>query len=135
MDEMYEQLREMHDHGVAVMAGTDTGAALVFPGSALHEELELLVSKCHFTPMEALLGATIIPAKIFGLEDDLGTVATGKLADMVLLKANPLDDIHNTKSIGGVMFHGKWLDEKGLTALRAKVEHDVRASYPVNKSD
>ena len=50
----YEQIAEMHDHGVGVMAGTDTGATMVYPGSALHQELKLLVTKCRFTPMDAL---------------------------------------------------------------------------------
>jgi len=129
MEASYAQIQEMHDHGVGVMAGTDTGSTLVFPGDALHRELGLLVHQCHFTPMEALLTATIIPAKSLGVEDRLGTVAPGKMADLVLLHANPLDDISNLGAIDGVMLDGRWFDESELKQIVIQSEHKIRAEY------
>ena len=112
IDQLYEQIAEMHDHGVGMMAGTDTGTTLVYPGSALHQELKLLVHKCHFTPLDALLSATLIPATFFKTQDRLGTIEEGKLADLVLLFEDPLRDITNSERICGVMVNeslaGSW---------------------------
>lgn len=132
LDSEFEQIAEMHDNGVGMMVGTDSGAPLVFPGFSVHQELELLVNKCRFTPMDAILAATIIPAKFFGIEDQLGTIEKGKLADMVLLSANPLEEIANTKKIDGVILKGKWLDRKELDKITIKVEKRVAQSYKSN---
>jgi imidazolonepropionase-like amidohydrolase len=121
IDQVYDQVAEMHDHGVGVMVGTDTAVALVYPGSAVHEELKLLVSKCRFTPMDALLSATLIPAKFFRMEDRLGTIEKGKLADLVLLAADPLQDIANTQKIDGVMLDGRWFDHVALNKIASDV--------------
>ena len=129
IDRVYEQVADMHDRGVATMAGTDTGAAMTFPGSALHQELKLLVEKCRFTPMDALLSATIVSAKFFKMEDQLGTIETGKIADMVLLSADPLEDIANTRKIDGVMLNGRWMDRTALDKVIADVEKNVAAGY------
>jgi imidazolonepropionase-like amidohydrolase len=129
IDEEYEQIADMHDHGVGVMAGTDTGSTMVYPGAALHQELKLLVSKCRFTPMDALLTATIIPAKFFHLEDRLGTIQAGKLADMVLLSEDPLQDIANTQKIEGVMLNGQWFDRAALDGIISKTERAIHQAY------
>lgn len=125
IDQVYDQVAEMHDHGVGILAGSDTGVAMVYPGSALHQELKLLVAKCRFTPMDALLTATIVPAKQFHMEDRLGTVQTGKFADLVLLSADPLADIGNIEKIAGVMLDGRWLDRAALDELAAGVERKI----------
>lgn len=132
IDQVYEQVAEMHDHGVGVMAGTDSGVTLVYPGAALHQELKLLVAKCRFTPMDALLSATIIPAKFFHMESDLGTIQAGKLADLVLLSADPLEDIGNVRKISGVMLAGKWLDRTALDKLRQQTENSISVEYTAN---
>ena len=75
--------------------------------------------------MDALLTATIVPAKEFHLEDRLGTVQTGKLADLVLLAADPLADIGNLQKIAGVMLDGRWMDRSALDALAAGVERRI----------
>jgi hypothetical protein len=98
----------MREHGVPVGAGTDTPIGLAVPGYSLHTELELLV-RSGFTPREALHAATVVPASFFALEDEMGTVSAGKLADLVLLEADPLEDIANTRRIAGVMAAGRWL--------------------------
>jgi imidazolonepropionase-like amidohydrolase len=104
----YKKLvRDMHRAGVEFLAGTDTGPNNPVPvGIGLHDELELLVES-GFTPMEALQSATRNPARYFGTLKDMGTIEPGKLADMVLLNANPLDDIRNTRKINLVVLRGR----------------------------
>jgi imidazolonepropionase-like amidohydrolase len=87
----------------------------------LHEELKLMVS-AGFTPMEALQAATLNPARYLGNEKDLGTVETGKFADLVLLDANPLDDISNTKKIRAVIVNGRYFDRDKLDAMLTAVQ-------------
>ena len=72
-----------------------------------------------FTPMEALQSVTVDAAQFLGRTDDFGTVANGKAADLVLLDANPLDDIHNTQKIRAIVVQGKYLDRAALDALLA----------------
>ncbi len=100
---------KMNAAGVPIMAGTDTAAPFVFPGSSLHEELALLV-QAGLTPMQALQAATKLPAEFLGKLQTQGTVEGGKFADLVLLDANPLDDIHNTQKIRAVILRGKFLE-------------------------
>jgi imidazolonepropionase-like amidohydrolase len=125
LDALCQQVAEMHEGGVGVMAGTDLGCTLVLPGSSLQQELELLVRRCRFTPLDALLSATLIPAKFFGLESSLGAVEPGKDADLVLIEANPLDDIGNIQRIGGVMTHGRWFDAADLRTLERESEQRI----------
>lgn len=109
---------ELNAAGVRLMAGTDTAAPFVFPGSSLHEELALLV-KAGLTPMEALQSATRAPAEFLGKLDSQGTMEAGEFADLVLLDANPLDDIHNTQKIRTVIVRGQLLDRGALDRLLA----------------
>ncbi len=117
-----QNFREMHKAGVRIMAGTDIGAPLVYPGFSVHEELELLVSEIGLTAMEALQSATRNPAAFFGIDDSLGTIEQGKLADLVLLEANPLASIGNTKKIAAVVLSGKYLSKAALQKLLIDVE-------------
>ncbi|HEV2297513.1 MAG TPA: amidohydrolase family protein [Candidatus Acidoferrales bacterium] len=111
----------MQRAGVNILAGTDTLNPYCFPGFSLHDELGLLV-KAGLSPMEALQAATLNPARFMGKEKDLGTVETGKIADLVLLDANPLDDIANTKRIDAVVLGGKFFPRMSLDGMLAKVE-------------
>ncbi len=99
-----------------ILAGTDTGDPYVIPGAALHDELEQLV-KAGLTPREALDAATLAPARFFETEKEMGAIEKGKLADMVLLNANPLDDIRNTRKVEGVYTHGRYYSRKDLNAI------------------
>jgi imidazolonepropionase-like amidohydrolase len=116
----------MHRAGVPLMAGTDTAAGVyVIPGFSLHQELELFV-KAGLAPMEALQTATLNPAKFLGRTNDLGTVETGKLADLVLLDANPLDDIRNTQKISAVVLGGRYFSRADLDSILKNVETAAR---------
>jgi imidazolonepropionase-like amidohydrolase len=111
----------MKRSGVRFIAGTDTPNPYVFPGFSLHDELALLV-QAGLTPAEALRTATINPAKYFDMEKSLGTVEKGKIADLVLLDANPLTDINNTRKIEAVIVGGKYLPKETLQKMLAEVE-------------
>lgn len=109
LDRYKKLVRDMHRAGVDFLAGTDTGPNNPVPvGVGLHDELELLVES-GFTPMEALQTATRNPARYFGRLKDMGTIEPGKLADLVMLSANPLDDIRNTRKIAVVILRGRVL--------------------------
>jgi Amidohydrolase family len=109
-------VRQMHAAGVEFLSGTDSPNPSILPGFSLHEELQLLVS-AGFTPMEALQTATRNPARYLERESELGTIEIGKLADMVLLTANPLDEISNTQSIWAVVQDGRYLDRSALDSM------------------
>ncbi|HXJ90939.1 MAG TPA: amidohydrolase family protein [Candidatus Binatia bacterium] len=117
-----EVVKAMHNAGIPFLAGTDTPPGVyIFPGFSLHEELQRFVA-AGFTPMEALQTATLNPAKFFGMEDRLGTIEKGKLADLVLLNANPLDEIANTRKIEAVIVNGRYLPRAQLDKMLAAVE-------------
>jgi imidazolonepropionase-like amidohydrolase/pimeloyl-ACP methyl ester carboxylesterase len=111
----------MHRAGVQLLAGSDAAWAGAFPGFSLHDELELLVA-AGLTPAEALRAATLGPAQYLEATDSLGTVAPGRLADLVLLEANPLEDIRNTRRIRAVLTDGRYFDRHALDGLLAGVE-------------
>lgn len=113
--------------GVPFMAGTDTAAGVhIFPGFSLHQEL-VLFQRAGLTPMQALQTATLNPAKFMGRTADLGTVEKGKLADLVLLDANPLEDIANTQKIRGVILAGRYFDRPALDRMLSGVEKAAAA--------
>jgi imidazolonepropionase-like amidohydrolase len=117
-----EVVNTMHRAGIPFLAGTDTPPGVyVFPGFSLHEELQRFLA-AGFTPMEALQTATLNPAKFLGMDDRLGTIEKGKLADLVLLDANPLDDIRNTQKIAAVIVNGRYLSRADLDKMLAGAE-------------
>jgi imidazolonepropionase-like amidohydrolase len=116
---------EMQRAGVGILAGTDPPARGVFPGFSLHDELALLV-QAGLTPMEALQAATRNAAKFLGKLDSFGTIEKGKIADLVLLEANPIEDIHNTRRVAGVVFGGRLISKPELQTMLDKVEADVK---------
>ncbi|HEV2992084.1 MAG TPA: amidohydrolase family protein [Candidatus Angelobacter sp.] len=117
----FEIVNAMRKAGVPILAGTDTAAAVaVLPGFSLHTELECFV-QAGFTPLEALQTATVNPAKFLGLQSEMGTVEKGKLANLVLLDANPLEDIRNTRKIAAVILNGRLLDRAELDQILAQI--------------
>ena len=111
--------------GVPIMAGTDAMNPYCFPGFGLHDELAMLVES-GLTPLAALQAATMNPAKFLGRSADMGTVEAGKVANLVLLRADPLVDIHNTTQIEGVWLRGKYLDEAGLKGILEAAKESAR---------
>ena len=107
--------------GVTLLAATDVDFPLGIPGFSLHEELVRLV-EAGLTPLQSLQAATLNPARVLGLADSLGTIEPGKLADLVLLDANPLDDIRNTQQIRAVVADGQLYRRADLDRLVAGVE-------------
>lgn len=111
---------------VRLLAGTDFAASILYPGFSLHDDLALLV-EAGLTPMHAIQTATRNPAQMLG-RNDLGTVAAGKLADLVLLDADPLADIRNTQKIRAVVSRGKLFDRRALDQLLAQGETEAAQS-------
>lgn len=111
----------MQSAGVKLMTGSDFGAnPLLFPGWGIHDEMALLV-KAGLTPMEAIQAATRNPATFLRLDKSVGTIEKGKLADIVVLGANPLEDINNTRKITAVLFEGQMFDRARLNRMLASV--------------
>lgn len=104
---------EIHRAGIGMLAGTDSANL----GASLHEELALMVEAAGLTPLEALQTATRNPAFYFGVLPLMGTIEEGKVADMVLLEANPLEDIRNTRRIAAVVMRGAYFSREALDAL------------------
>jgi imidazolonepropionase-like amidohydrolase len=113
--------RALRDGGVGILAGTDTPNPFVTPGFSLHDELELLV-KAGLTPGEALAAATREAAR-FAASDDWGAVEPGKAADLLVLDANPLQDINHTRRIHAVMLRGRWISESDRTNTLERLKH------------
>jgi imidazolonepropionase-like amidohydrolase len=116
-----ENARLLHEGGVTLLAATDVGVPLQVPGISLHRQL-LRLTEAGLTPLEALRTATLNPARVLGLADSLGTIEAGKLADLVLLDANPLADIRNTEKIRAVIADGRLYRRADLDRLLAEVE-------------
>lgn len=122
-----KMVSEMNRAGVRILAGTDTAAGVrVYPGFSLHEELELLV-QAGLTPMQALQSATKNPGEYLGFADT-GTIERGKRADLVLLDANPLTDIKNTRKIQSVVLAGRYFSREDLDKLLTSVEEEAANS-------
>jgi imidazolonepropionase-like amidohydrolase len=113
--------RDMAAAGVGILAGCDALVA----GFCIHEEVRIMVS-AGMTPLAALQTATINPARYLGREARLGSIAQGKIANLVLLDANPLDSIVNVRRIRAVVSAGRYLDRRELDLLLARVKAAVQ---------
>jgi imidazolonepropionase-like amidohydrolase len=112
----------LHQAGVPFLAGTDAAPGVyIMPGFSLHDELANFV-EAGFTPMESLQTATSNPAKFLGIEASLGSVEPGKIADLALLTANPLENIRNTEKISAVLADGRLFDRAALDRILLQVE-------------
>jgi imidazolonepropionase-like amidohydrolase len=119
-------VRRMKQEGVGLLAGTDSSTPWTIPGAALHEELRLLV-EAGLTPLEALRTATWNAAHYFERTDEVGAVAPGQIADLVLLDADPLVDIRNARRIRAVVAKGRYLDRAALDGLLASAQRVARS--------
>ena len=111
-----------HRAGVKILVGTDYIAA----GADVHRELEQLVL-AGLSPADALFAATVAPTEYYGVCDRYGSVAPGKIADLLLLDANPLEDIRNTQRLAGVIFNGNLYDRAALDGIQSHVEGRARS--------
>jgi len=109
MDTWLKTIGALHRAGVPIVAGTDVGV----PGHTLHHELELYV-KAGLTPLEAIQAATITPARVMKLENEVGMIEAGKRADVIVLDANPLDNISNIRRVRFVVTQGRLFDSAKL---------------------
>ena len=105
IDQFLATITALHSAGIPIVAGTDQ----VVPGHSLHREIELYV-KAGFTPMEAIQAATLVPARVMKIDDEVGTVEKGKRADLILLDANPLNNIRNIRTVKTVIAGGRVFD-------------------------
>ncbi len=101
----YDMIPRLAEYGIGIMAGTDMPLDQLTPGFSLHLELELLV-KAGLTPLQAIEAATLNPAKYYRIKDRQGSISSGMMADLLILDANPLEDITNTRKIWAVMRNG-----------------------------
>ena len=122
-----ELVGRMYRAGVPILAGTDFPNPYTYPGFSLHDELELLV-QAGMTPLDALRAATSSPARFFAAADSLGSVEPGKVADLVLLNGNPLEDINRVRDIEAVIQGGRLMDREDLDAMLAEARE--RAAAP-----
>ena len=118
-----------HQIGVQILAGSDANDTYSFPGMGLHDELEEL-TLAGLSPMEALKTATFGPAEYFGLANSYGSIEVGKIADMVLLDANPTEHISNTTKINQVIFEGAVYDKADLNDFLEYVARNAN-SYSI----
>jgi len=128
-DVIRRDLREMHEAGMDLLVGSDVAALNIFPGYSIHDEMALFVTELGLTPAEVIERATSRSAKFLRIADSVGTVERGKVADLVLLEANPLEDIRNTRRIAAVVLRGTLYDNSGLdqilSAVRAAPDRQV----------
>ncbi|HLO97328.1 MAG TPA: amidohydrolase family protein [Fimbriimonas sp.] len=128
-------LRGMNKAGIPIMVGSDMGGnPHCFAGWGVHDEMALLVES-GMSSMDVLIAATSNPARFLGIDKSVGTVAKGKLADMVLLDSNPLEDIRNSQTIRAVVSNGKYFSRAALDALLAKAKLDGAKRIPQKDAD
>lgn len=126
-DAIFRIVERLHEAGVGFLAGTDCDVNLIAPGFHLHKELELFV-RAGLAPAEALQTATVNAARYLGREGRMGTVEEGKVADLLLLNANPLENIRNTTRIEAVVLDGRLLTREKLDRILEGVRRYAAAS-------
>lgn len=106
---VFDMIRALNEAGARVMAGSDTPVFFTIPGFSIHGEIRLYVDRAGMTPYEALKAATANPADYLGQGHERGRVKEGFLANLILIRDNPLENIENTADIEGVVVRGKWI--------------------------
>jgi cytosine/adenosine deaminase-related metal-dependent hydrolase len=122
-----KMLLALNESGAPLMSGTDVPMAVIVPGFSLHNELETMAD-VGLSPYDVLKTSTHNPALYLGELDEFGTVEVGKRADLVLLEANPLEDITNTRQIVGTMVRGRYFDRTDLDTILEMVALDYVAA-------
>jgi imidazolonepropionase-like amidohydrolase len=120
-------LRAMNQGGVQILFGTDSPQQFSVPGFSIYREMQRML-QAGMTPAEILRTATANAGEYFKDKDTFGMVAPGHRADLVLLKANPLEDIANVSQQAGVMVRGRWLPEGEIQSRLRRIAADYRQS-------
>ena len=115
-------VQNIHETEIPIMAGTDCPIFFLTPGHSLHEELKI-IQEAGLSPIEVLKTATLNPAKYFKMEDELGSISSGKWADLLLLNSNPLEDIGNTLDIDAVIKQGKYHSRVDLDGILERLDN------------
>jgi imidazolonepropionase-like amidohydrolase len=102
-------ISQLHEAGVTVMMGTDAGNLTMFPGYSAHKKLDFMAD-AGMSPAEILQSATIIPARFLNMDDTMGSIAEGKVASLILLDENPLENVSHTQTLSRVMLEGYWIE-------------------------
>ncbi|PHN05734.1 amidohydrolase [Flavilitoribacter nigricans DSM 23189 = NBRC 102662] len=126
MEALFQSMvRPMQEEGVLVLAGSDCGPfnSFVYPGSSLHEELKLMVHNAGLSPAEALRAATLNGAIFFEQEAHYGSIEPGKIAELVLLEENPLENIESTQTVSKVILRGKVYERSQLQGMMEAVRY------------
>lgn len=125
-----KQIKMANDIGVSIMTGTDVTDSYTFAGFSIHNELEDL-TKSGLSNLEALQSATIVPAKFVGKEKDYGTIENSKIADLIILDKNPLENITHSQTINGVIINGIYYDSNKINELKNFTE-TISSSFHMN---
>lgn len=120
-EEKKELLNKLYQNGGKIVSGTDTGNPYVIPGFSLHDEFQFM-HEAGLTAYEVLMTSTVNAAKMMGDEEIRGTIEEGKIADLVLLAKNPLEDIKHSREIEGVVRNGMWLSKNTLDDFLRDIE-------------
>lgn len=115
-----ELLKALHDAGAPIALGSDSPQFFNVPGFSVHREMEMMVA-AGLSPYEVLVTGTRNPAVYFGASGEFGTVQPGRRADLILLEANPLEDVANVRRRAGVMVRGRWLPAAEIDAGLARI--------------
>jgi imidazolonepropionase-like amidohydrolase len=118
--------RALHEGGAPLALGSDAPQFFNVPGFSIHHEMRMMVD-AGLTPYQVLATGTRYPAVYFGTPDDFGTVAAGRRADLILLDANPLQDIGNVRRVAGVMVRGRWLPQQQIRQRLDQIAAEVAA--------
>jgi imidazolonepropionase-like amidohydrolase len=111
-----QMVRQMNEAGIPMMTGTDLMCPGLVPGYSVHEEM-LIWQEAGIPPADILRSATLVPVQVMGLEDRLGNISEGKTASMILVRANPLEDIRNAQQIESVFLRGQYFSREDLDRL------------------
>jgi imidazolonepropionase-like amidohydrolase len=123
-----KMVRRLNEAGVPLMTGTDVSVPGVVPGFSLHDELAIW-QDAGIPAADILRSATVVPAQFMGLGDRLGSLTEGKTASMVLLRANPLEDIGNARNIEAVFLRGRYFDRAALDRMLKEVRECVESAH------
>jgi imidazolonepropionase-like amidohydrolase len=124
-----QMVKQMNEAGIPLMVGTDLMCPGLVPGYSVHEEM-MIWQEAGIPPADILRSATIVPIQFMGLGDRLGSISERKIASMVLVRANPLEDINNTQQIESVFLRGRYFSREDLDQLL--IEARELAGQPVS---